>query len=85
MEKFEAALKELINCHFSVPVDKDPKKDPDMIKFREGLIPWIKSCSLNARCNTPDYLIADYLIGCLNCFYETIYERDGYARKQGKE
>ena len=45
-------------------------------RFRTELETIINIHSMEAKSNTPDYILAFYLIGCLKIFDETINARD---------
>ena len=55
----------------------------DLSIFRDGLIELINKESIENGSNTPDYILADYLVGCLSNFNENINNRE--ARNKGKE
>lgn len=46
--------------------------------FRKELIELINKHSKENDSNTPDFILADYLIGCLNAFDKTIQMRESW-------
>jgi hypothetical protein len=49
-----------------------------MEDFREELEHLINSKSLENGSNTPDFLLAEYLVGCLKVFDSIVAQRDQY-------
>lgn len=47
-------------------------------KFRKELTELINKYSIESESDTPDYILANYLVGCLNNYAEIINERDGW-------
>jgi hypothetical protein len=44
--------------------------------FRKELLSLINKHSLENGSNTPDFMLADYLMACLNVYEETVKTRD---------
>jgi hypothetical protein len=60
------------------------------MSFHEELIHLINCHSMENGSNTPDYLLASFLMGCLNVFNDTVRYRDmwylgGDVHYPGKE
>ncbi len=47
-------------------------------KFKEELTVLINKYSLENKSNTPDYILADYLMGCLNQFNKATNDRSKF-------
>ena len=47
--------------------------------FKKELTKLINMYSLELKSNTPDYILAEYLIKCLNNYNETINKRASYT------
>jgi len=52
-----------------------------MKKFRKELEKLINKYSLENRSNTPDFILSDYLVGCLKLFDETLETREWWYRE----
>ncbi len=58
--------------------------DKKMEEFRISLTTLINSLSLEGRCNTPDFILAEYLVECFKAFENTSNKRMswlGYGRE----
>lgn len=51
---------------------------PDLEKFRRDLTDLINACSLENLSNTPDYMLADYLVDCLYAHNAAVRNRDAW-------
>lgn len=49
---------------------------PDLERFRQELTALINACSLENLSNTPDYMLANYLIDCLHAYNAAVRNRD---------
>jgi len=45
-------------------------------KFRTQVRGILNSLSIDTECDTPDFILADYLVNCLQNYHETIKLRD---------
>lgn len=50
--------------------------DPNELPFRDKLQHLINYCSLESSSNTPDFILAEYLEGCLAVFDKAVSRRD---------
>lgn len=50
------------------------------MEFKKELTDLINKFSLDDKCNTPDYILCDYIIGCIENFYTTVDKRDSYSK-----
>lgn len=48
----------------------------DKDRFRQELESLINSCSIENESNTPDWMLADYLMTCLDDFADVMTKRD---------
>jgi len=53
--------------------------------FRYGLAKLINISNLENRSNTPDYILADYLIGCLLSYEKTVEANNKWHGRNPKE
>jgi hypothetical protein len=53
--------------------------------FRQDLVGLLNRHSLEVGSDTPDFVIADYLVGCLELFNETLRRRREWCDWQKKE
>ena len=44
--------------------------------FRKEVEELVNRLSIDNECNTPDFILADYLVNCLQNYHETIKLRD---------
>lgn len=51
------------------------------MEFKEELIALLNKHSLENGSNTPDYILADYVIACLKVFDETVNTRTSWYSK----
>ena len=56
-----------------------------MDKFKKELEVLINQNGLDNECNTPDYILAEYLTSCLETYRDTIRSRDTWFDKTGYE
>lgn len=55
-----------------------------MTQFQKDLLALLNRHSKENDSNTPDFILADYLIGCLKTFNESVRKRElWYGRKEG--
>lgn len=66
--------------HIHKPVKDLLKKDST---FRMKLERLINECSLENRSDTPDYLLADYMITCLVAYEKTVNENRKLSKDTG--
>lgn len=52
--------------------------DKDEDKFREELRSLLNRHCMENASNTPDYVLADYLIGCLKAYDDALRDRDRF-------
>jgi len=50
------------------------------MEFKKELTDLINKFSLDNKCNTPDYILCDYIVNCIETFYTTIDKRDSYSK-----
>jgi hypothetical protein len=56
------------------------------MKFEEELRKLINQCSVENESDTPDFILAEYIRDCLNCFNTAIEKREKwYGREKQKE
>jgi hypothetical protein len=53
-----------------------------MIKFQKELTKLINKYSLENKSNTPDFILASYLVGCLRNFEISVQKRTGWGYEQ---
>lgn len=46
------------------------------VEFTEELIALLNKHGIDNRCNTPDYILAEYLTSCLELYKNTVRSRD---------
>lgn len=49
---------------------------PDPVTFPDKIRRAINSCSKENASDTPDFILADYLVACLDAYSETVKRRD---------
>ena len=54
-------------------------------QFREELIILINRYSIENGSDTPDFILADYLISCLHNFDVTVSRREGWHERPGDD
>ena len=55
-------------------------------EFRTGLLKLLNRHSAENGSDTPDYILADYLVGCLDAYNDTLCRREEwYGRKVGED
>ncbi len=54
-----------------------------MPDFRKELTDLINTRSLETESNTPDFVLAEYLEGCLNTFDKAVNKRSDWYAKRG--
>lgn len=59
-------------------VDED-QIDRNVSEFEKELTKLINKYSLESGSDTPDYLLAEYLVGCLETFNDTVQRRSDWA------
>lgn len=78
IERKKAAWKKMSEQRLSKRLQK---KEVHSMEFREELIVLVNRYSLENGSNTPDYILADYLIACLRVFDETVNTRSVWYDK----
>lgn len=73
-----AELEELLNAPSddAVVVNPDGSCQSERRGFREELTSVINSHSMENGCNTPDFILAEYLANCLNAFDTAVRARE---------
>ena len=56
---------------------------PDRQSFQNALRGLINSYSMENESDTPDYVLAQYVLGCLNAFTAATRERDRWHNYKG--
>ena len=56
-----------------------------MTDFRYRLSSLINECSLENASDTPDFILAEFLHGCLNAFDDAINQREGWYKRKPRE
>ena len=56
-----------------------------MSQFRKDLEVLINQNSMENKSNTPDFILADYLEGCLDAFDKAVYRRSEWYKKEQNE
>lgn len=52
----------------------------DSGRFREELEALLNRCSMENGCDTPDFILAEYLLGCLDAFDVAVCQRTEWYR-----
>lgn len=61
-----------------------PEKIEPSVSFRDALVNLVNRHSLENGSDTPDWILAEYLIACLKTFDTCVEERElWYGRKKG--
>ena len=50
------------------------------MEFKKELTDLINKFSLDSKCNTPDYILCDYIVNCIENYYNTIQKKDEYSK-----
>lgn len=58
--------------------EKSEAEEPSELNFRDELRSLINRHSMENGSNTPDFILADFLQGCLELFDKSILSREGY-------
>lgn len=56
-----------------------------MEDFREELKNLINRAGMENESDTPDFILADFLMTCLDAFHEAIYARENWFNGDGDE
>lgn len=54
-------------------------------KFRKELERLINKYSIESGSDTPDFILADYLVGCLDAYNEAVKSREKWYGREKKE
>lgn len=61
---------------------KKKKSKSTVQEFQRDLQQLLNRHSVEQTCNTPDFVLAQYLVGCLKVWCEALGERDGFWAKR---
>jgi hypothetical protein len=50
------------------------------MEFKKELTDLINKFSLDNKCNTPDYILCDYILNCIENYYNTTRKKDEYSK-----
>lgn len=56
-----------------------------MSKFEDELRTLINQCSVENESNTPDFILAEFIRDCLNCFNRAIEKREKWYGREKQE
>ena len=86
LDPIDAAMTELRKRTDGVTVDQPATQAAPSRKvtFREALTQLLNQYSKENSSNTPDYLLANFLIGCMDVFDLTVRRRDEWFGRENK-